>query len=187
MRQQVAWNDNIRGVKCKQTRFKLPNWLAPQLTVNINIRSTDVKRVSVFSFLSTRVHIRSWCPSNWRTVFARCTKQDGAPDVTRWPPDPLTIRQATLQLHNNTQTQRIRLCLDKGCILAYSTEANILALQFENFTANIIWELGLNFVAGRRVIAFPISSHRYCSHCAGKFGWDTPRKVCVYECGTRTG
>ena len=92
--------------------------------------------MSVFSFLTRSVHIRSRCPSNLRTVFAWCTKQNGAPDVTRWPPEPHTVRQATFQLHNNTQTQRILLCKDKGCSLAYSTKSNSLALHFENFSTN---------------------------------------------------
>jgi len=36
------------------------------------------------------------------------------------------------------------LCQDKECSLASSAEANSLALLFENFTTNVVRELGLN-------------------------------------------
>jgi len=43
-----------------------------------------------------------------------CTKQNCAADVTRWPPDLRTVRQATCQLHNDTQTQRERVVPGQG-------------------------------------------------------------------------
>jgi hypothetical protein len=69
-------------------------------------------------------------------------KQDGAPDVTRWPPDTLSIRQATFQLHNTQTKGKVRAKTRDSFQLAVLKR---LALKFENFTKNIIRELGLNF------------------------------------------
>jgi len=99
--------------------FKLPNQISTEINSK-HLHTIYRRKMCVIVLISYQK-----CPhSQLVSVELKdswCTKQNGAPYLTRWPPVTHTVRQATFQLHNDTTTKRIVLCQDKGCSLAYST------------------------------------------------------------------